>query len=134
MFSEPQINFYVHDVESSVRFYTDRFGFQESFRTPPSGPPEHVEVRLGGFILGLASNVAALNTHGVTTGGGNPRAGLCLWTDDVDQVYADLIGQGVESLNRPHDFLNGRLRVAWVADPDGNPVEIVTERSPATPS
>ena len=134
MFSEPQINFYVRDVETSVHFYTDRFGFKETFRTPSAGPPEHVEVRLGGFILGLASNSAAQNTHGVTTGGGNPRAGLCLWTDDVDRVYADLIGQGVESLADPHDFLDGRLRVAWVADPDGNPVEIVMERSPAPTS
>lgn len=128
MFSEPQINFYVRDVETAVQFYRENFGFKESFRTPQAGPPEHVEVRLGGFILGLSSNAAAMNTHGVTTGGGNPRAGVCLWTDDVDRVYAGLVDQGAESLSSPHDFLDGRLRVAWVADPDGNPVEIVMER------
>ena len=27
----------------------------------------------------------------------------------------------------PHDFLDS-LRAAWVADPDGNPVQIVTRR------
>ncbi|HLT17973.1 MAG TPA: VOC family protein [Thermomicrobiales bacterium] len=131
MFREPQVNFYVRDVERSVRFYTELFGFEESFRTPQSGPPEHVEVRLGGFILGLAANAAALNTHGVVTGGGNPRAGLVLWTDDVDQVYARLTGQGVEVISNPHDFLDGRLRVAWFADPDGNPIEVVMQRAPA---
>lgn len=134
MFREPQVNFYVRDVESSVRFYTELFGFRESFRTPASGPPEHVEVRLDGFILGLAANSAALDTHGVATGGGRPRAGLVLWTDDVDQVYAWLTAQGVETLSDPHDFLDGRLRVAWFADPDGNPIEVVMERATAAVS
>ena len=33
---------------------------------------------------------------------------------------------GVPSLIPPHDFI-GRLRAAWLADPDSNPVEIVME-------
>jgi catechol 2,3-dioxygenase-like lactoylglutathione lyase family enzyme len=134
VFRDPQVNFYVRDVEASVRFYTELFGFKESFRTPASGSPEHVEVRLDGLILGLSANAAALNTHGVVTGGGNPRAGVCLWTDDVDAAYARLVERGVTSLNGPHDFLDGRLRVAWLADPDGNPIEVVTERVPVSVS
>ena len=130
MFRDPQVNFYVRDVETSVRFYADLFGFVESFRTPLSGPPTHVELRLGGLVLGLASIDAALNEHGLTTGGGNPRAEVCLWTDDVDREYAKLIELGVPSLSSPRDFL-GRLRVAWVADPDGNPVNIVADHEPA---
>lgn len=131
VFRDPQVNFYVRDVERSVRFYADLFGFEETFRTPASGPPEHVELRLGGLILGLASVESALQTHGLTTGGGNPRAEVCLWTDDVDRVYESLLGRGVQSLSSPHDFL-GRLRAAWLADPDGNPVEIVSEIGSAT--
>jgi catechol 2,3-dioxygenase-like lactoylglutathione lyase family enzyme len=127
VFRDPQVNFYVQDVERSVRFYADLFGFDETFRTPATGAPEHVELRLGGLILGLASTESALNTHGLTTGGGNPRAEVCLWTDDVDRAYSALIAQGAQPLSSPHDFLGGRLRAAWVADPDGNPVEIVAE-------
>jgi catechol 2,3-dioxygenase-like lactoylglutathione lyase family enzyme len=37
MFRDPQINYYVRDVEASARFYVDLFGFEEIFRTPP-GP------------------------------------------------------------------------------------------------
>lgn len=129
VFRDPQVNFYVRDVETSVRFYADLFGFEETFRTPSSGPPSHVELRLGGLILGLASTESALSTHGLTTGGGNPRAEVCLWTDDVDRAYSDLAAQGVQSLSSPHDFL-GRLRAAWLADPDGNPIEIVAEHEP----
>jgi catechol 2,3-dioxygenase-like lactoylglutathione lyase family enzyme len=129
LFRDPQVNFYVNDVEASVRFYADLFGFEETFRTPSSGPPEHVELRLGGLILGLASVQSAMDTHGLTTGGGNPRAEVCLWTDDVDGAFATLVEQGAVPLSRPHDFLGGQLRAAWLADPDGNPVEIVASQS-----
>jgi len=132
VFRDPQINLYVRDVETSMRFYADLFGFKETFRTPAAGPPAHVELRLGSFILGLAATESALDTHGLTTGGGNPRGEVCLWTDDVDHTYEELTSQGVESLSSPHDFLNGRLRAAWVADPDGNPVQIVMERASET--
>jgi catechol 2,3-dioxygenase-like lactoylglutathione lyase family enzyme len=128
MFRDPQVNYYVRDVEASVSFYVDLLGFEETFRTPAEGTPEHVELKLGGLILGLASTESAKNTHGLTTGGGNPRAEVCLWTDDVDKAYATLVARGVPSLSAPHDFLEGRLRAAWLSDPDGNPVEIVAQR------
>jgi len=130
VFRNPQVNFYVRDVEASVRFYKELFGFVESFRTPPSGTPSHVELRLGGLILGLASIESAQYMHDLMTGGGQPRAEVCLWTDDVDREYETLVARGVQSLSGPHDFL-GRLRAAWVADPDGNPVETVAEFKPS---
>lgn len=129
MFRDPQVNYYVRDVDAAVRFYVELLGFEETFRTPASGMPAHVELRLGGLILGLASTASAKEAHGLTTGGGNPRAEVCVWTDDVDRAYADLVACGVPSLSPPHDFLDGRLRAAWLADPDGNPVEIVARQS-----
>jgi hypothetical protein len=42
-------------------------------------------------------------------------------------VYADLTTRGVATLSPPHDFLDS-LRAAWVADPEGNPMQIVTRR------
>lgn len=128
-FSDPQINYYVEDVEVAVRFYTEHFGFVETFRTPRHGKPEHVEVRLGPLVLGLASREAGRTVHGLPLGSaGSPRAELVLWTEEVDAVYAKLVGQGVPSVRPPHDFLS-TLRSAWVMDPDGNPVEIVMRRS-----
>jgi catechol 2,3-dioxygenase-like lactoylglutathione lyase family enzyme len=125
-YRDPQINYYVQDVEASVQFYTEHFGFVETFRTPLSGTPEHVEVRLGGLNLGLASIESAQRVHGLDVASGPPRAEVVLWTDNVDEAYAELVARGIQSLSSPHDFL-GRLRAAWVADPDGNPVEIVTD-------
>ena len=127
VYRDPQVNFYVRDVETSVRFYVDLFGFAETFRTPESGPPAHVELRMGGLILGLASIESAQQVHAIPAGDGPARAEVCLWTDDVDQSYADLLAGGAQPMTAPHDFLDGRLRAAWVVDPDGNPVEIVAE-------
>jgi catechol 2,3-dioxygenase-like lactoylglutathione lyase family enzyme len=124
VFENPSVNLYVADVDRSVAFYTELLGFTETFRTPESGPPAHVEVAMGGFVLGLAAVEAARSTHGLAPGPG-PSGEIVLWTSDVDAAHATLAAAGVPSLSEPHDFLGGRNRAAWVADPDGNPVEIV---------
>ena len=131
MFRDPQINLYVSDVESSVDFYTELFGFTETFRTPESGTPSHVEVRLGSFTLGIASFDAARDHHSVDAGSGPSRAEIALWTDDVDRDYSNLVAHGVTSITPPHDFI-GRLRAAWLADPDGTPIQIVMEHVTST--
>jgi len=127
-FTDPAINYYVEDVEISVRFYIEYFGFVETFRTPKQGKPIHVEVRLGPLVLGLASKEAGQTVHGLPLGPpGFPRAELVVWTDNVDKAYTMLLEKGVPSVSAPHDFLSS-LRAAWVMDPDGNPVEIVSRQ------
>jgi lactoylglutathione lyase len=123
---DAQINYYVVDVETATRFYTEHFGFAETFRTPKQGKPEHVEVRLGPLTLGLASREAAQSVHGLPVGpaGGSLRVELVLWTDDIDGIYAQLVAEGVRSLKPPHNFEES-LRSASLVDPDGNPVQIV---------
>jgi catechol 2,3-dioxygenase-like lactoylglutathione lyase family enzyme len=128
VFENPQVNFYVKDIEGSARFYRESFGFTETFRTPRDGQPVHVELRLGEFALGLATIDSLRDVHGITTDLGPPRAEVVVWTDDVDQAYADLAARKVRTLSAPHDFA-GSLRAAWVADPEGNPVQIVMRRS-----
>jgi hypothetical protein len=59
VFRDPQINTYVREVVGIVRFYPEQLGFVETFRTPEVGSPVHVEVRLGGLILGFADIEAA---------------------------------------------------------------------------
>jgi len=132
VFGSPQVNLYVEDVEVSMRFYRDLFGFTETFRTPERGRPIHVELRLGEFTLGLAAIDVARDMHGITAGAGPPRAELVVWADDVDRAYAGLMARQVRTVSAPHDFL-GSLRAAWVADPDGNPVQIVTRRAADSP-
>src|SRR5580704_9503399 len=98
-FRDPAVNYYVDDVERAVTFYTTNFGFLETFRTPKSGPPDHVEIRLGTLVLGLASKDAAVKMHNLPLGQSTtPKAELVLWTDDVDLEYQTLTEKGVQPL------------------------------------
>jgi catechol 2,3-dioxygenase-like lactoylglutathione lyase family enzyme len=133
MFTQPQVNFYVADVEAATAFYRGNFGFVETFRTPAEGRPRHVELRLDAFTLGLATIEAARQDHGIPAGAGPARAELVLWSEDVDEAFAGLVAAGATPVSAPHDFA-GVLRAAWVADPDGHPIQIVMRRPALVPN
>jgi catechol 2,3-dioxygenase-like lactoylglutathione lyase family enzyme len=126
MFRNPAINIYSAEVMRLVRFY-EGLGFRETFRTPKQGAAVHVEVTLDGFKIGIASVDAAIADHGLSPDLGGRPVEIVLWTDDTDGAYAGLTAGGSPSLSPPHDFL-GSLRSAWVADPDGNPIQLVQHR------
>lgn len=123
-FQDPLVNLYVKDAELSAAFYRDLFGFKETFRTPKEGTPDHIELRLGNFTLGFASFDAARRMHGLDVESGPAKGELVLWTEDVDEAFAKLTAKGVKVISAPHNFI-GTLRGAWLADPDGNNVQIV---------
>ena len=50
---------------------------------------------------------------------------MILWTDDTAAALAELTAKGAPELAAPHEL--GRLLIAWTADPDGNPIQIVQE-------
>jgi len=122
------VNLYTRDIEAGLRFYRGLLGFEETFRTPAEGAPEHVELRLGGFTVGLGTVEAASRVHGVEAEPGAPAMVLVVWTDDVDKAFADLTGAGVPAIQPPHDTGNNN-RNALLRDPDGNLVELVAKRS-----
>jgi hypothetical protein len=64
MFRSPQINIYSRDLAKAQSFYAS-LGFRETFRTPPTGTPSHVELQLDGFKLGIATIEAAQQHHGL---------------------------------------------------------------------
>lgn len=127
MFRSPMINLYSRDLARALSFYTD-LGFVETFRTPASGPPEHVELELDGFTLGIAT-VEAARGHGFRPHGDGRWIEIVLWTDDTDGAVSALTNKGTPLLSPAHDFLDGRLRSAWIADPDGNPIQLVQQRT-----
>ena len=123
-FRDPVVNIYARDVERLARFYEETFGFRESFRTPKTGAPVHIELRLHGFTLGVASIEAAKSMHGLPLDPGLPRSEIALWTDDTDEVVEALRAQGVQLVSEPHTFIE-TVRAAWLLDPEGNHVQIV---------
>jgi len=127
MFVAGQVNLYTRDIEAGLHFYRDLLGFAETFRTPAEGVPEHVELDLNGFTVGLGTVEAAKRVHGVDATPGRPAMALVIWTDNVDHAYVELVAAGVPVLRPPHNA--GNNRSALLRDPDGNLVEIVAKRS-----
>lgn len=80
------------------------------------------------FTVGIASVEAAIADHGLKPNLGGRPIEIVLWTDDTDRDYERLTADGAPSLSPPHDFLSN-LRRAWVADPDGNPIQLAQHRS-----
>jgi catechol 2,3-dioxygenase-like lactoylglutathione lyase family enzyme len=126
MFRTPMINLYTLDIQRSVAFYQG-LGFVETFRTPKEGLPIHVEVTLDGFTIGIATVEAAMTDHGLQPKLDGRAIEIVLWTDDTDGAFAALTAAGAPILSPPHDFLED-LRLAWVADPDGNPIQLCQKR------
>jgi catechol 2,3-dioxygenase-like lactoylglutathione lyase family enzyme len=124
VFSSPQVVLFCDDVERAAAFYA-RLGFTEAFRVPTEGTPIHVDVVLNGHRLGLASVASTRHDHGLDPVAVGQRAAVVVWADDVDAAYRDLVDAGVTGLKPPHRWL-GRLRIAWLEDPDGHPVQIVS--------
>lgn len=122
-----QVNLYAEDVEVGIAFYT-RLGFEESYRHPPTGTPEHVEVRNGGLTIGVASVEAARTVHGFEASQDGAAVEIVFWCSDSDAAYAQALAAGARVLHEPHDFQNGRLHVARVSDPLGNTVVLVEKR------
>jgi lactoylglutathione lyase len=108
-----------------VAFYRDLFGFAETYRFPAEGEPEFVGLDLdeGSIALAAVSNSTAPE-HGLPL---RPVAGrrfeLCVYADDVDAAIDELRAAGVPVLMEPADQPWGE-RLAYVQDPDGNPVHI----------
>lgn len=126
-FSSPMINLYSRDLSRAVAFYSG-LGFVESFRAPASGEPIHVELTKDGFTLGIATIEAATRMHGLRPQGEGRWIEIVLWTDDTDAAVTALVAKGAPLLSPAHDFLDGKLRSAWIADPDGNPIQLVQRR------
>ena len=127
MFVSAFVNLYTRDIEAGLRFYRDTLGFTETFRTPKQGIPEHVELILNGFGLGLGTVAAAKRVHGVDASPGSPAMVLVVWTDDVDKAFERLTSSGAPAVQPPHDTGNNN-RNALLRDPDGNLVELVAKR------
>jgi len=128
MFVAGLVNLYTRDIEAGLHFYRDLLGFAETFRTPAEGVPEHVELQLSGFAVGLGTVGAARRVHGVEAAPGSPAMVLVLWTDNVDHAYVELAAAGVPVLQPPHNTGNNN-RNALLRDPDGNLVEIAAKIS-----
>lgn len=127
MITSGLVNVFTHDMNRALDFYGGMLRLSESFRTPPEGEPEHVEMSVGGFVLGLSTTEAAQRVHGLRAEVGQPAMTLVFWVDDVDKTFEAVVRGGSPVVTAPHDAGNNN-RNAVVRDPDGTLVELVAKR------
>lgn len=123
-----QVNLFCADVEACLAFYT-ALGLTEQFRAPGEGPIEHVEVDAAGIRIGLTSARVANDLVGLGVDpAAAPGAEVVLWCDDVDAWHTRATAAGAASVVPPRDSPDGRLRFAWMRDPDGHQLKFVQKR------
>ena len=84
----------------------------ETLGTPESDAPVHIVE-------------AASEHHGLRLEGEGRWIEIVFWIDDSDPALNPMAAKGAPLLSPAHDFLDGELRAAWSADPDGNQVWFV---------
>lgn len=113
---------YSDDLPRALGFYRGLLGFSETLRFPDEGEPEFVALELDGAELGIGRAADPLHDKPLRPVSGH-RFELCVYTDDVDAAVEELRAAEVPVLVEPADQ-PWRERLAYVEDPDGNPVMI----------
>ncbi|MEY9211718.1 VOC family protein [Thermobifida halotolerans] len=113
-------------VPATAGFY-ERLGFTRAVEHPPGDAPTYVGLRRGSAELAVVDAAQARDRYGRGPEDG-VRFEMFVFVAEVDAVVERLREEGVPVLRGPADMPWGE-RVAYVADPDGNPVGIASHRS-----
>ena len=95
----------VTDMDRAVAFYRDTFGLR-----PGVESPYWSELAFGDAALALHAGAAAAVRD----------TGLALQVDDLDEACALVLTHGGQVLSNPEDRPEEGIRLATVADPEGN--------------
>lgn len=121
-----QPNLYTTDIGRMVRFYR-LLGFAEIYRFPlPDGTVAFATLRKGPFYLTLAHYQVIRQSTGLPLGTTRrQQSDITVLVSDVDKMVARLAQHGATVLLPPTDQPWGE-RQAFVADPEGNYVQLST--------
>jgi lactoylglutathione lyase len=113
---------YSADVARSARFYVEHLGFEETFRFPPGEEVGFINMKRGESELGVTERSWPAQM-GIDVDATGARFEMFVYVDDVDAAVAAMRDAGVPILRDPEDMPWGE-RVAFVTDPDGNPIAV----------
>jgi lactoylglutathione lyase len=112
---------YAARVSECAAFY-EALGFARHFQLPPDGEPGYIGLRRENAELAVVSTDWPRQQYDLEPGE-RPRFEMFIYVDDVDGTVATLRPRGIRLLREPIDMPWGE-RVAYVADPEGNPVAL----------
>ena len=110
----------VADLEVSLRFYVEQLRLEKAFHlNRPDGSLWIVYLYVGdGAFIELFPEHEAPGTNA------GSYKHLCLRVDDMDRTLDDLKDRGLELLGPASVGSDGNTQ-AWLADPDGNLIELM---------
>ena len=124
----------VSDMDRSVDFYRRLFGMDVVFDVELEGPSLETVTgqsgakgrMIGGLIGGVMVELLGLGAKKSPPAGREPRTGytnISFAFDDLDAAYARVQALGFRAAQAPVDI--GGVRMFFVNDPDGTPIELV---------
>ena len=119
---------FAQHVSTTAAFY-EQMGFQRHFQLPPDGEPGYVGLRRDTSEIAVVAAQWPQEQYGATVASG-VRFEMFIYVPDVDSTVDQLRQDGITILREPTDMPWGE-RVAYVADPDGNPVALAASTAPA---
>lgn len=112
---------YAERVPATAGFY-ERLGFTRLRQNPSEGEPTYIALARGTAQLAVVCADWPATRHGSPPGTG-VRFEMFVLVDDLDTTLKELGDAGVPLLRAPVEMPWGE-RIAYVADPDGNPVAL----------
>ena len=104
------------DLNRLLAFYTELLGAAQTSRVPEDGPAFYVGLRVGDSELGLVADAEG-------AAGAAGRILLSIAVEDVDSLLSRVTARGGSVRGQPNNMPWGQ-RVAHIADPDGNTVNL----------
>jgi lactoylglutathione lyase len=112
---------YARDVEKVSSFYA-ALGFLEHFRLPSDGTAGYVGLRRGAHEMAVTTVDAPAEFIGISVGS-EPRFEMFVYVEDLERALIAAAAAGGRVLREPATMFWGE-RLAWVSDPEGNPVAL----------
>jgi len=122
------ITLFVEDLQRSKQFYGDVFDVPIVYEDDNSAVFQFGSAMVN--LLAATEAPSLIEPAPVAGAGAGSRMQLSIFVDDVDAVWADLAGRGVEFVNGPMDREWG-MRTTCFADPGGHIWELAQELAPA---
>ena len=126
----------VADLDGMAEWYANAFGWQITggFEVPPINLNGKFVVGSDGVAIELLQregSVRPATFDSVPTMAGNQGFGhIALRVEEVDSLHDRLVSLGATSIMSPRPAPVADSRMAYVADPEGNFIELLTRKGP----
>ena len=111
----------VDDFPRALSFYRDVVGFEVIVDAATIG---YAEFASGDAVLAIYDRSMMARVVGQSAASGSRGAIVTFDSIDVDAEYERLVAAGARGVAAPHDQPTWGFRIALVADPEGNLLEI----------